>query len=188
MIINLFDRNIVKILTLFSISPGSKFTRNEIKQKTLLHNVPLDLALTILINDKILVKEKRLFSLNWENVYLKETIGILKKEYLRFKELPLKIYFILLDLSYQLSPIKKIENIFLFGSFAKLIHTERSDIDLAIILKKEDRELIKKIKKEINKIEKKHHKTIEEHFFEKKDLNKKDPLIKEIKRNKIVLF
>jgi len=188
MILDILDRNIVKILALFSISPGSKFTRNEIKEKTLLYNTPLDLTLTTLINNNLLIKEKRFISLNWENDSLKSIIEIFKKEHTRFKELPLNIYFILLDISYRLSSIKKIENIFLFGSFAKLIHTEKSDVDLAIILKKENKELIKNIKKEINKIEKKYHKTIEEHFFEKKDLNKSDPLIKEIKRNNVVLF
>lgn len=188
MITNLFDKNIAKILALFSISPGARFTRNEIKEKTLLNNVPLDNTLTILIRSKILVKEKRFLSLNWENIYLKNIVDIFKKEYLRFKELPLRIYLILLDIPYQLTSIKEIKNIYLFGSFAKLIHTEKSDIDLAIILKKEDKEVIGKIKKEINKIEEKYHKAIEEHFFEERDLNKRDPLIKEIKRNKVVLF
>lgn len=42
---------------------------------------------------------------------------------------------------------------------------------------------IEKIRKEIGKIERKYQKLIEGHFFEEKDLGKKDPLIQEIKKN-----
>lgn len=188
MITDIFDRNIGKILSLFSISPGSKFTRKEIKEKTMLYNIPLDKALTVLLNNKILIKEKRLLSVNFEDNNAKNIIEIIKKEYLRFKEIPLKIYYLLLDICASLSELNQIENICLFGSFAKLIYTEKSDIDLGIILQREDKVLIQKIKSEIAKIEKKYEKTIEEHFFEKNDLSEKDPLIEEIKRNNIVLF
>lgn len=188
MITDIFDRNIIKILTLFSITPGSKFTRKEIKDKTLLHNVPLDEALTILLNNKILLKEKRFFSLNFENENTKNVVETVKKEYVRFKEIPLKIYYLLIDICSSLSALDQIKNIYLFGSFAKLIYTEKSDIDLAIVLKIEDKNLIEKIRKEIGKIERKYQKPIEGHFFEEKDLSKKDPLIKEIKKNNVVLF
>ncbi len=186
MITNLFDRNMVKILTLFSISPGSKFTRDEIKKKTLLNNVPLDNAINTLFKEQLIIKEKRFLSLNFENPNLRSIIQLIKKEHIRFKEIPLNVYFALLDLSKQLAQLKQIAHIYLFGSYAKLIYTEKSDIDLAIILKKED--IIKKIKNEIKKIEKRYNKIIEPHFFEKKDLKQKDPIIKEIKRNSIFLF
>ncbi len=182
MITDLFDKNIVRILTLFSISPGSKFTRNEIKEKTMLNNVPLDQTLNVLLNDTILVREKRFYSLNFENSSTKNIINLVKKEYLRFKEIPLRIYFAAMDISANISDIIQLDSVYLFGSFAKLIYTNKSDIDLAIILKKEDKKMISKIKKILNKLEKKYNKTIEEHFFETKDLKQRDPLIKEIKR------
>ena len=188
MITDIFDRSIVKILTLFSISPGSKFTRKEIKEKTMLYNIPLDKALTALLNNKILIKEKRFLSMNFENNNAKNVMEIIKKEYLRFKEIPLKIYYLLLDICASLSAINQIENIYLFGSFSKLIYTEKSDVDLGIILRRESKELIKKIRSETSKIEKKYEKIIEQHFFEKKDLSKKDHLIKEIKKNNVVLL
>ncbi len=188
MITDIFDNSIIKILTLFSISPGSRFTRSEIKEKTMLNNVPLDNTLNILLNNKILAKEKRFLNLNFENKNLKVILGIVKKEHLRFKEIPLKIYCIISDISSSMSSIRSIAKIYLFGSYAKLIYTDSSDVDLAIILKKEGESLIKRIKKEISKIEKKHNKNVELHFFEKKDMKQKDPLIKEILRNNVVLF
>lgn len=188
MITDIFNKDIIKILTLFSVSPGSKFTRNEIKEKTMLNNVPLDNALNILFNNKILIKEKRFFSLNFGNRNLKSLLNIVKNEHLRFKEIPLKIYYMLLDISAILSDIRNITKVYLFGSYAKLIYTDKSDVDLAIVLEKENRDTINKIKKSINKIEKKYDKSLELHFFEKKDMRQRDPIIREISRNNVELF
>ena len=188
MITDIFNKDVVKVLTLFSISPGSKFTRNEIKEKTMLNNVPLDNTINILLNNKLLIKEKRFLNLNFENKNLKNILEIVKKEHLRLKEIPLKIYYIILDISSVLSNIKKIKEAYLFGSYAKLIYTERSDIDLAIVLEKEDKSFVKKLKKDINKIEKKYDKNVELHFFKKKDMKQKDPIIKEILRNNVSIF
>lgn len=188
MITDIFDKDIIKILTLFSVSPGSKFTRNEIKEKAVLNNVPLDSALSKLLNNKLLIKEKRFFNLNFENKNLKALMEIVRKEHLKFKEIPLKIYYILIDVSVVLANIKNIINVYLFGSYAKLIHTEKSDIDLAVILEKEGKDIISKIKKSINKIERKYNKSLELHFFDKRDVHQKDPIIKEILRNNVEVF
>lgn len=188
MITDLFDGNIAKILTLFSISPGSKFSRNEIKEKTMLNNVPLDGALDILLHNNLLLKEKRLYSLNFENNNAKEMVDLLKKEHIRFKQMPLNTYYILIDVSSLLSKMDKIERVYLFGSFAKLIYTEKSDLDLAIVLKEGKKEIIGNIRKDAAKVERKYSKPIEFHFFDKEDMNKKDILIKEIKKNSIILF
>lgn len=188
MITDIFDKDTIKILTLFSVSPGSKFTRNEIKEKTMLNNVPLDSALGKLLKNKLLIKEKRFFNLNFENKNLRALMETVRKEHLRFKEIPLKVYYILMDVSIVLSGIKNIMKIYLFGSYAKLIYTEKSDIDLAVILEKENKDIINKIKKSINKIERKHNKSLELHFFDKKDMHQKDPIIKEILRNNVEVF
>ena len=186
MITDIFEKNIIKILTMFSISPGSRFTRNEIKEKIMLNNIPLDNALSILLRNKILIKERRFLGLNFGNKYLDNLLDIIKKEYLRFREVELKIYYLILDVSFVLSNIKNLD-IYLFGSYAKLIYTEKSDVDLAIFLEEEDKKVIKKIKKDLDKIERKCNKNIELHFFEKKDMKEKDPMIREILKNGILI-
>ena len=185
MISDIFDKHIVKVLTLFSISKGSRFTRNEIKEKTSLNNVPLDKTLNTLLKNNILRLEKRFYGLNFDNVNLNIVIEIIEKEYHRFKDLPLRIYYLLVDLSEFLSSLD-VDDAYLFGSFAKLIHNEKSDVDIAIIT--DNKDLIAKIKKGINKTGKRYSKVIEEHFFEVSDLSKKDPIIGDIKRNGIKLF
>ena len=188
MITDIFNKDAVMVLTLFSVSPGSKFTRNEIKEKTALNNIPLDNALNVLLNNRILTREKRFFSLNFENKNSKAILDIIKNEHLRFKEIPLKIYYLLLDASAVMSHITSITKVYLFGSYAKLIYTDRSDVDLAIVLEKSDKGTIDKIKKSANKIGKKYGKSIELHFFEEKDMRQKDPIIKEILRNNVELL
>ena len=188
MITDIFYKDAVMVLTLFSVSPGSKFTRNEIKEKTALNNIPLDNALNVLLNNRILTREKRFFSLNFENKNSKILLDAIKNEHIRFKEIPLKIYYLMLDASDVMSHITSITKVYLFGSYAKLIYTDRSDVDLAIVLEKSDKGTIDKIKKSANKIEKKYGKSIELHFFEEKDMRQKDPIIKEILKNNVELF
>ena len=118
----------------------------------------------------------------------KTMLEIIKKEHQRFKEIPVSVYDVLIDFSYALSSLKKIEQVYLFGSYAKLIYTQKSDIDLAIVLEKEDKKSIQNIKKQVEKLEKKYNKIIETHFFTAKDMKNKDPLIKEIQRNSIMFF
>ena len=122
------------------------------------------------------------------NESAKIIVEIIKKEYLRFKEISLHIYYLLIDTSATFSTLNQIENVYLFGSYAKLIHTEDSEVDLAIILREEYKELIVSIKNRIRKIEKKYKKIIETHFYEEGDFNANDRLIKEIKKNGILLF
>ncbi len=188
MITDLVNKDIVIVLTLFSISPGSRFTRTDIKDKTGIHNVPLDQALESLIKNGILIKEKRLFSLNLANTTTKQILNIIRTEYLRFRELPIKIYSMMLDISRRMSSIKGIHQVYLFGSYAKLIYTEKSDVDLCIVLTKETHSNKTRVKKHLEKIERKYKRVIEAHFFEISEMKKKDPLIKEIKRNGIPLY
>lgn len=194
MISDLFDKNIVKILTFFSISPGSKYNRKEIKEKTKMNNLPLDNALIRLLKSEILKQEKNLYFLNlnepsevkdlWKYIY--------HVYYDKFHSLPFDIFYILIEISDKLSLIKSIKNIFLFGSYAKLIYKEDSDVDIAIIFYKKIKDKMreeKKINKIIAKIEKKNKKRIEIHFFSEEDLkHKEDPLIKDIIKNNIQII
>jgi predicted nucleotidyltransferase len=189
MISNLFEKNIMRVLALFLISPGSRYLRKEIKEKTEMNNVPLDKTLIKLSNLKMIRKGKNLFELNPEfingEIYKKT-----RKEFLYFN-LPLRIYFILLEICSNLLEIKGIKEVYLFGSYAKLIYSDKSDIDLAVIFNnktKKNREIEKRIEKMAGKIGRKNRQEIEIHFFIEKDMKEKDPLIKDILRNGKKLF
>ena len=184
--IKLFDFNIEKIMTVFSISPGSRWNRTIIKEKTGIPNVVLDRYLTKLLNLGFLSIEKNLFILNFKNVYIKQIIEEISENYLKLKQLPLKDYFIIRSISKNLSEIKNIGDVYLFGSYAKLIFKENSDIDIAVI---SDKVVNKKVKELVRKLEKRYKKKIEIHFFPKEFYNnKKEPLVKEISQHGIKLI
>lgn len=184
MLANIFDENIIKVLGLFSISPGSRYLRKEIKEKTGMNNVPLDDALNRLLSFRILKKEKNLLTLNPESNF-NNIFDKIRKEFTEFN-IPLGIYFIILSISNNLSKFPEIKDVYLFGSYAKLIYHENSDIDVAVIFYnhvKEKSKLEKEIGHTINKIGKKNEKEIQIHFFNEKDMKAKDPLIKDILKN-----
>ena len=188
MISQLFHQDCFKVLSLYALSPGSRFNRTEIKQRTKLHNVSIDKALLLLLNSGILKKERRYHSLNFENEYTPKIMDIGRKQYRELRELPLTIYYLLLEIVMSLSLLKNVE-LYLFGSYAKLIHTEKSDVDIAIVHTRDfkNKEVIATI---IPKIERVYDRKIEIHYFEKEAFykNKKDLLIKGILKDGIRLI
>jgi len=155
-----------------------------LKEKIEIYNLPLDNSLTELLTLKIIKEKNRLYSLNLESLFVKKLLEEIKE---KFFNLPLKIQFVILDFISNISKIKNIKEIILFGSYSKLIYSDKSDIDLAIIfydkIKNKDK-TEKKVSLIAEKISKKYKKEIQEHFFSEKELeNKKDPLIIDIKKN-----
>lgn len=185
MIINLIEKNCAKILLLLAISPGSSYTRQEIKNKLEMNNITLDVSLRKLISLKLVKEKNKLHSPNLENYIIQKILG----EKQEMANLPLKIQVIISDFIDKATEFK-LKNIILFGSYAKLIFSDKSDIDLAVILNNEENKA--KIEKAIialaSKLSKKHKKEIQVHFFSEADLkHKEDPLIKDILRNGRVL-
>lgn len=186
MIFEIFDKDIFQLLVVFSLSPGSKLTRNELKEKTKMLNVTLDACLNSLINSEILKKEKRMISLNIENS--KPIIDIISKEYKKLNEIPLDVFFSIANIIYFLKKFKNLD-VYLFGSYAKLIYREGSDIDIAIISDKFSQEDKKNIPKLVNKTEQRFGKKIEIHYFGTNFYkNKFDPLVRDILRNNVRLI
>jgi predicted nucleotidyltransferase len=183
MILTLFDLNIAKILTLFSLAPGMKLKRIEIKEKTKLNNVSVDRALGTLLNSSVLVREGNYFKLNL-NEKTKTIIKLIQEEYKKLNEVPLNVFFSILEIAQKISGLKDAE-IYLFGSYAKLTFTSESDIDLAIVSDKN----LTFLEKRALKIEKKYKTKMQLHFFPKDfKKHKEDPLVKEILRNGIKII
>lgn len=182
---NLFDKTLIRILSYFIISPGSRYRRKELKEKTEMNNVPLDATLNKLSVLGILKEKRNIYGLNLENQDIHLLLNEIKKEYDEF-HLPYAIYNILVEISEKATREKDIAQMILFGSYAKLIHTDKSDIDIAVILKdsiKNHSVIERRLQKEMEKIEKRHNKIIELHFFHEKEMKQHDPIIKDILRN-----
>ncbi|MEK6934177.1 MAG: nucleotidyltransferase domain-containing protein [Nanoarchaeota archaeon] len=184
--IDLFNSNVLRILTVFSISPGSRFNRKMIKEKTNIPNIILDKSLYTLINLKILAKEKNLFLVNYKNFKIEEIINKVSEKYSSFRQLPLREYFMVLNIIDNFLAMRDIGDVYLFGSYAKLIFSESSDIDIAIVSNYINR---KEAERVIKKLEKKYGKKIEAHYFTNDFYkNKRDPLVKEVLQHGIKLI
>lgn len=180
----IFDKEVFKILTIFSLMPGGRFFRKELKEKTKMNNVTLDAALNILINARIIIKKGRYLSLNLENS--KQILDIIKNNYKKLKELPINVYFSIIDFVSFISRFGNIE-VYLFGSYSKLVYKDTSDIDIAIISTNNLNR--KMLAKSIQKIEKRFNKAVEIHYFDSNFYkNKKDPLVNDILKNGIKLI
>ena len=150
-----------------------------------MNNVPLDFALNKLCNLGIITERKNLYALSFENEEYQEILYSIKKEYQK-RNLPHNIFMILLEAIEILLREKNVKQAMLFGSYAKLIYSDKSDIDIAVIMSKnvKDKRIHENnLSKKLNKLEIKYKKRMELHFFSEEDLKKADPLIAEIKRN-----
>lgn len=187
MIEPVFDCDCFKILGLFAVSPGSRFRREEIKARTRLNNVPLDKALARLVNSRVLKTDRSLYGLDFENENAKKLIELISKQYKELREIPLDVFFALSDLADALSTVKGIE-VFLFGSYAKLIYREKSDIDVAVLLDSKSKGT--DLARLAQRLEKVYGKKVQLHDFEKAAFykNKKDPLVSDILRNGVRLL
>lgn len=155
-----------------------------------MYNVPLDMTLTKLCSLDILKEKRKLYSLNVENREMQPLLDEIKKEYDTF-HLPHAVFNILVDVNEKFAREKDIAQLMLFGSYAKLIYTDTSDIDIVVVFSdtiRNQHAVEKKLRKETEKIEKKRRKKIELHFFREKDMKRHDPLIKDIVRNGKLLW
>ena len=188
MLINFIDKSCAKILLFLAVSPGSNYRRNEIKDKIQLNNVTLDIALNKLIAFNILINKKKIYSLNISNELAKQVLNEVKG----ISSLPLIIQYLSLDLINKLIELKGIKSIILFGSYSKLIFSDKSDLDIAIILNNSIKNkfiLDKKVSLISRKVSKKYKKEVHYYLLLESDLkHKNDPLIKDILRNGKVLF
>ena len=81
----------------------------------------------------------------------------------------------------------EVKEVILFGSWAKGTASIRSDVDLAIVFRKDFSQEIE-VTRIINHLEKKFSKEIQTHYFTEKAFNKKSKLINEIKNEGIWLL
>ena len=181
MLINLINKSSAKIILFLETSPGRRYLRKEIREKTEINNIPLDNSLAEMLNFKLIERRGKLYSLNLENPITKQIL----EETREINTLPLKIKFLLLDFTSSISKFKGVKNIILFGSYSKLIFTEKSDIDIAIIFETGNEKARKKISNISNNLSKKYNKTIQEHFIldEEQKKHKKDAFIKDVLQN-----
>ncbi len=186
MIVQVFNKDVLKVLTVFCISPGARFQRRELQERTRMNNVNLDNALGLLLRSGVLKKDRRFLCLDL-NEEVKKIVELVSGQYKFLREVPLDVYFSVLEVVWFLSRFEC--DVYLFGSYVKLVFKEGSDIDIAVVSDRVRSEAKKEISKLVRKVEKKYGKDIQVHYFSEKFYkSKKDLLVKDILKNGIKLI
>jgi predicted nucleotidyltransferase len=132
-----------RILALYGESPGAGFTRQDLRNYTILGNKALSFALKRLISFGILTKTKgelplAVYKLNKENKYSQDILSLLAKERQDLNQLPHNFSMIAREFSREAVDSVNALSIYLFGSVAKGTYREDSDMDFAVVTKQKN--------------------------------------------------
>lgn len=131
----LTNKSVWKILILYSYGEGAGYTWSDLKKHSNLQNKSLKIATEILLFNKILKKEKKIFKMNFGNENTSFILEIIKKEKEKLNFPSFELYLALIVMVEKIQKREEIDEIYLFGSHAKKKASKNSDIDIAIITK-----------------------------------------------------
>ncbi len=186
-----------KIMFVLGEAPGKAISRKEIQKLTKSGNKVLTKFLLLMEKFEIVtsckIGKSYYYRLNLSNPYV---LQILETVQLEKKELNNPDFFvlnILREFVYELTNtnLKNLNNVILFGSYAKRTYEKNSDIDVAIILEKKDANDEILITEIISRLNKRFKKEIQPHYFTKiefEELSKKEGVEKEILKDGIKLL
>ncbi|MBI5881235.1 nucleotidyltransferase domain-containing protein [archaeon] len=185
-----------KILFVFAEAPGKAVSRKEIQQLTKLGNKVLTKFLLLLEKFGIITSSKigkaYYYKLSLSNPFVEQIVQTILLEKKQLNNPDFAALNVLREFVYELTnaDLGNLEQVILFGSYAKRTFGKDSDIDVAIITqeKSADDELL--ITDIIDRLRKRFKKEIQPHYYTTKDFNErknKDKLIKEIVKDGIML-
>ena len=172
---------------------GQGFTKEDIKSITSLGGNSLFNSLNLLVkNDIVNVKKKgkrSYYNLNLANSYSKKIVEIADLERRELNAMDIKITIMLREYVRKIVDLIEVKNIYIFGSIVKNSYSEKSDIDIAIIV---NSKLSIKERVELEKvgesIEKRFGREIQQHIFTIEEFEGKNKLIEQIHRDGIKLI
>lgn len=182
-----------RILLLMAESPGSRLTRAEIKKFTCLGNNAITESMKDLLIHNIMNARKNgktSYGLDMADEMTKQILLLCEMERKRLNGIPYSFSLILREYVRIILAISAPLRIILFGSVAKRVYREDSDIDIAIIF---DDELKTQARLDMegaaDRLKKRFGKEIQQHIFTVKEFEiSKDKLVLEIRRDGIDLL
>lgn len=186
-----------KILFVFTEAPGKAVSRKDIQQLTKLGNKVLTKFLLLLEKFGMITSSKigkaYYYKLNLSNPFAEQIIQTILLEKKQLNNPDFAALNVLREFVYELTntDLENLEQVILFGSYAKRTFSKDSDVDVAITTqeKSADDELL--ITDIIDRLHKRFGKDIQPHYYTAKEfkvLEKKDKLVKEIVKDGIPLM
>ncbi len=193
--ITLGTRTAWKILLVLAEAPGKAVTRKEIRTLTNAGNKVISKFLLLLEKNQLVTVTKigktNHYKINMSNPFTEHILKLIKQEKNELNNPDFTILNILRDFTYELTntDLENIDSIILFGSHAKRTATDKSDIDVAVILNKKNPNTELLITEIIENIKKRYKKEIQPHYYHKTEFEKdKSKLAQEIRKDGIQLL
>ncbi|MFH1212251.1 MAG: nucleotidyltransferase domain-containing protein [Candidatus Woesearchaeota archaeon] len=186
-----------KILLVLSEAPGKAVSRKEIQKLTKTGNKALSKFLLLLVKFSIITSSKVgkacYYKMNLSSPFAVQILEIVKTEKSQLNAPDFFVLNILREFVYELTNInlENLNRVILFGSYAKRTQGKDSDIDIAIILKKNDANSELLITELIEKLKNRFKKEIQPHYYAEADfdrLSRKKGLEQEIIKDGIMLM
>lgn len=182
-----------RILLLMAESPGGRITRPEIRRLTCLGNEAITESLDDLIAHGIIIIKKNgktTYGLDLTDDFTKQILVLCEMERKKTNNLPYSYSLVLREYVRMIFSIRSPKRILLFGSVAKRVFRENSDIDVAIVFDDELPTQARLDMEEIaDKLKKRFGKEVQQHIFTLKEFEKsKDKLVSEIKLDGVDLL
>jgi len=183
-----------RIFSILAEAPGQGITKDEIRKITKLGGNSLFKSMNLMLHNNLILASKHgkltYYKLNLNNEYANQIIKIIALEKKDTNNLNPSILIILREYVRQVFAVIDLEQAYVFGSAVKSSYREGSDVDIAVITKKEisTKERIE-IEKISEQIEKRFGREIQTHFFTKDEFAKsKMSLVEQIHRDGIKLI
>ncbi len=186
-----------RILLVLAEAPGKAVERKEIQELTCLGNKVLTKFLLVLERFNLVLSAKvgrtYTYKLNLANPITGKILEVILLEKKELNNPDFAALIILRELVYELTNInlENIQQVILFGSFAKRTHHAGSDIDVAIIVREKDTNDEILIADAIGRLKARFGKEIQPHFFteqEFKESRKSSTLVQEILKDGLRLM
>ncbi len=175
----------IRIIKFLINYPNREFSTSEIEKFARARGGNLNRSLRKLTICSVLIKQGKLYKINYSNSIIQSLIKIFEKEKNVFQNIDEKELNILSDFTNEL--LKKysdIKEIILFGSVARGMYSEKSDLDLMVIKEK----ISQKIELEITNLIKKYERKIQCFLHTPKEFkNSEEQLFKEVKKEGIII-
>lgn len=181
-------KSVWRVLDLMGETPGRKMARQELRHFTHLGNKSLTNALRRLTLSGILLKDarKELYWLNLPHPYAALIHELIARANADLGHMDFASKIAILDFARKMmEEASFVQRLILFGSVARGTAAPASDIDIAVVTKRK-LELKEKlqVQKIAGEIEKKHGKSIQEHYFTREQFRgpAKNKLILQVRR------
>lgn len=180
-------KSVWRVLGLFSSTPGKALSREELRQFTGLGNEPLSAALERLKKFELMdvrkVGKREYYTLNLANKWMPKILDLCKAEAEENQAMRSDVMTPVREFTRKLlEQTDSIKKVIVFGSVVKRTETKHSDIDLALVVEREDTKQELAVEGIIAGIKERFGRQIQVHYFTEDEFKQDNKICEDIKK------